>query len=150
MRLGTALMMAEAYGFMLRLRGLPMRSMRKPARTLCRNRCQPAIRCAQPILLAPQRVDQPTAHCPRIVPGTLSAGDKKDMVLTNRLWSHLDRVAIYGWHRSDVRHPDAQYRPWLALRDYSHGARLISTQVFVNGQSASISMCCRIRAWPAA
>ncbi len=30
--------------------------------------------------------------------GALIASDKKDLVLTNRLRSHLDRVAIYGWH----------------------------------------------------
>ena len=35
------------------------------------------------------------------VPGGLTAGDKKDLVLTNRLWGNLDRVAIYGWHLSD-------------------------------------------------
>ena len=33
--------------------------------------------------------------------GSLTAGDKKDLVLTNRLWNHLDRVAIYGWHMLD-------------------------------------------------
>lgn len=29
----------------------------------------------------------------------LTAGHKKDLVLTNRLWQVLGRVAIYGWHR---------------------------------------------------
>jgi hypothetical protein len=74
-----------------------------------------------------------------VTPGTLIAGDKKDLVLTNRLWNHLDRVAIYGWHRSDGTPIQAlsTVHGWH-YADYSHGARLISTQVFINGRSASI------------
>jgi hypothetical protein len=123
MRLGTALMMAEAYGFML-----PTPRIADAVYAQARAHFVP-----QPLPASDQMrsTDYYSRHnelisqqrtALGIVPGTLSAGDKKDMVLTNRLWSHLDRVAIYGWHRSD----------------YSHGARLISTQVFVNGQSASI------------
>ncbi len=69
----------------------------------------------------------------------LSAGDKKDLVLTNRLWSHLDRVAIYGWHRGDGDpiQPLSMVHGWH-YADYSHGARLISTQVFVDGVPRSI------------
>jgi hypothetical protein len=71
--------------------------------------------------------------------GALSAGDKKDLVITNRLWGHLDRVAIYGWHRSDGEpiQPLSTVHGWH-YADYSHGARLISTQVFVDGVPRSI------------
>jgi hypothetical protein len=69
----------------------------------------------------------------------LVAGDKKDLVLTNRLRSHLDRVAIYGWHRSDGKPIQSlsTVHGWR-YADYSHGARLISTHVFVNGRHRSI------------
>ncbi len=71
--------------------------------------------------------------------GELIAGDKKDLVLTNRLRSHLDRVAIYGWY-SDNGRPIQSLSTVHGWRyaDYSHGARLISTRVFVNGISRSI------------
>jgi hypothetical protein len=71
--------------------------------------------------------------------GDLTAGDKKDLVLTNRLWSHLDRVAIYGWHMLDGKPIQSlsTVHGWR-YADYSHGARLISTRVFVDGKPRSI------------
>jgi hypothetical protein len=71
--------------------------------------------------------------------GTLIAGDKKDLVLTNRLRSHLDRVAIYGWHWTAGK-PIQSLSTAHGWRyaDYSHGARLISTRVFVDGRPRSI------------
>jgi hypothetical protein len=71
--------------------------------------------------------------------GTLTAGDKKDLVLTNRLWRSLGRVAIYGWHQ-----PDGQViQPLSTLHgaryaDYSHGVRLVSAVAFVKGEARSI------------
>jgi hypothetical protein len=64
----------------------------------------------------------------------LTAGDKKDLVLSDRLLSIPGRVAIYGWHWA-AHHPiqplstvhGAQYA------DYSHGVRLISPIIYVNG-----------------
>jgi hypothetical protein len=69
----------------------------------------------------------------------LVAGDKKDLVLSNRLRSHPDRVAIYGWHRSDGKPIQSlsTVHGWR-YADYSHGARLISTHVFVDGWPRSI------------
>ena len=71
--------------------------------------------------------------------GDLTAGDKKDLVLTNRLWSHLDRVAIYGWHMLDGKPIQSlsTIHGWR-YADYSHGVRLISTQVFIDGKPRSI------------
>jgi hypothetical protein len=74
-----------------------------------------------------------------ILPGVLTSGHKKDLVITNRLWQMPERVAIYGWHR-------ASYQPIQPLStvhgaryaDYSHGVRLVSTEVYVNGQPRSI------------
>jgi len=68
-------------------------------------------------------------------PGDLIAGDKKDLVLTNRLWNFPDRVAIYGWHRPDGHpiQPLSTVHGWR-YADYSHGVRLISDTAYVNGK----------------
>jgi hypothetical protein len=66
--------------------------------------------------------------------GLLVAGIKKDVVLTNRLAEKPRRVAIYGWHHPDgkpiqplyVGHGDSHV-------DYSHGIRLVSQQMIVDG-----------------
>jgi hypothetical protein len=67
--------------------------------------------------------------------GDLTAGDKKDLVLTNRLWSFPDRVAIYGWHRADGSpiQPLSTVHGWR-YADYSHGVRLVSETAYVNGK----------------
>jgi hypothetical protein len=70
---------------------------------------------------------------------TLMAGHKKDLVMSTRLWSQPDRVAIYGWHRG----LDAPIQPLSTVHgaryaDYSHGVRLVSTVVFVNDAPRSI------------
>jgi hypothetical protein len=71
--------------------------------------------------------------------GALTAGDKKDLVLTNRLWTHPARVAIYGWHR----HDGSPIQPLSTVHgaryaDYSHGVRLVSDTVYVDGKSKSL------------
>jgi hypothetical protein len=73
------------------------------------------------------------------LPGALSAGHKKDLVLTNRLWANLDRVAIYGWQLSNgvPIQPLSTVHGWR-YADYSHGARLISARAFVDGLPRSI------------
>jgi hypothetical protein len=67
--------------------------------------------------------------------GELISGDKKDVVMTNRLTTHLGRIAIYGWHRG-VGEP---IQPLSTVHganyaDYSHGIRLISEWALVNGK----------------
>jgi hypothetical protein len=71
--------------------------------------------------------------------GALTAGDKKDLVLTNRLWNNLDRVAIYGWHRQDGN-PIQPLSTVHGARyaDYSHGVRLISDTAYVDGKAESL------------
>ncbi|GAA0289490.1 hypothetical protein [Rhodovulum strictum] len=72
--------------------------------------------------------------------GVLTAGQKKDLVLTNRLREMPGRVAIYGWHR-----PDGQPIQPLSMvhgaryADYSHGVRLVSQTAFVNGRPAVLA-----------
>lgn len=72
-------------------------------------------------------------------PEALTAGGKKDLVLSARLWRQPGRVAIYGWHRG----VDAPIQPLSTVHgaqyaDYSHGVRLVSDVVFVNEQPRSI------------
>jgi hypothetical protein len=140
LRLSTALSIASAYGF-----------------TLPTTRIVDAIYAQAPIHLVPQPLpassemrstDYSLRHNELVgmqrsllgMPlGTLVAGDKKDLVLTNRLRTHLDRVAIYGWHTGNGKPIQSlsTVHGWR-YADYSHGARLISAQVFVNGAPRSI------------
>lgn len=72
--------------------------------------------------------------------GLLVAGIKKDVVLTNRLKEKPHKVAIYGWHYSDGRPIQTLYVghvDWYV--DYSHGVRLMSQRVIVDGQSMKVS-----------
>lgn len=75
----------------------------------------------------------------RIAPGTLVAGDKKDVVVTRLLSANPGRIAIYGWHRSE----SAPIQPLSTVHgacyaDYSHGIRLVSETAVVNGERRSI------------
>ncbi len=72
--------------------------------------------------------------------GELTAGHKKDLVLTPRLWTTPGRVAIYGWHRDS----HAPIQPLSTVHgasyaDYSHGIRLVSDVVYVNGVKRTLT-----------
>ena len=69
----------------------------------------------------------------------LVSGHKKDVVLTNRLAKAVGRIAIYGWHRlSGVPiQPLTTVHP-ASYADYSHGIRLVSEIVLINGKPKSI------------
>jgi peptidoglycan hydrolase-like protein with peptidoglycan-binding domain len=72
--------------------------------------------------------------------GALTAGDKKDIVATNRLDAHPDRVAIYGWHQPGGRPIQGLSTVHEAsYADYSHGARLIAGEVMVDGRPRRIA-----------
>lgn len=72
-------------------------------------------------------------------PGALIAGDKKDLILTNQLWTNLGRVAIYGWHRLNGRpiQPLSTVHG-IGYADYSHGVRLVSDTAYIKGQPVSL------------
>jgi hypothetical protein len=83
-----------------------------------------------------QRIDEQRSGLPL---GELISGHKKDLVLSNRLRQLPGRVAIYGWHRA----PGDPIQPLSTVHgaqyvDYSHGLRLVSTTVVVDGQPHSI------------
>lgn len=71
--------------------------------------------------------------------GELISGHKKDVVLTNRLAGRPGKVAIYGWHRpSGVPIQPLSTVHGANYADYSHGVRLISATVLLDGQPCSI------------
>lgn len=72
--------------------------------------------------------------------GPLVAGIKKDIVITNKLSERPSRVAIYGWHRLDGRiiQPVSTVHGSTYV-DYSHGVRLVSRQVLLDGQRIDIA-----------
>lgn len=78
------------------------------------------------------------AERPDLPLGALVAGNKKDVVLTERLLALPDREAIYGWHQLDGR----PIQPLSLVHgagyaDYSHGIRLVAGTVLVDGQEWS-------------
>jgi hypothetical protein len=80
-----------------------------------------------------QTVERQCAESGRAL-AALTAGQKKDLVLSNRLRAAAGRVAIYGWHRKS----GAPIQPLSTVHgegyaDYSHGVRLVSATAFVNG-----------------
>ncbi len=72
--------------------------------------------------------------------GVLVAGDKKDLVITNRLRLKPGRVAIYGWHQGTGR-PIQPLSTVHGARyaDYSHGVRLVSAIAYVDGRPTPIA-----------
>jgi hypothetical protein len=72
--------------------------------------------------------------------GLLVAGDKKDVVITNRLDERPNRVAIYGWQRLD----GIPIQPLTIVHsetyvDYSHGIRLVRSLMTVDGKPTTVS-----------
>jgi len=75
-----------------------------------------------------------------VTPGALVSGDKKDVVVSNRLERNPGKIAIYGWHRLD----GAAIQPLSTVHgacyaDYSHGIRLVSQTMLVDGETKSVS-----------
>jgi hypothetical protein len=140
MGLDTALAVADAFGFIL------------PTRKMVDAVYQQAVVRLSPQPLPPGEQMRSTGYYVRhnelvqaqrstasATPAVLTAGHKKDLVITKQLWSTPGRVAIYGWHRSEK----APIQPLSIVHgaryaDYSHGVRLVSTTAFVDGKPRSI------------
>ncbi len=70
---------------------------------------------------------------------SLVAGHKKDVVITKGLVDHPGRVAIYGWHQPDGKPIQPLYLGHDASwADYSHGIRLVSQYMLVNGKPTNL------------
>ncbi|MCX6137695.1 MAG: hypothetical protein NTV54_09405 [Ignavibacteriales bacterium] len=81
-----------------------------------------------------QRDSQLTLH----PAGALTAGHKKDVVISNRC--PVGKVAIYGWHRGDGTPIQALYtghtERWV---DYSHGLRFIRSEMMLDGGRTTVA-----------
>jgi len=72
--------------------------------------------------------------------GALTAGHKKDVVISARLASVTNKVAIYGWQRTNgvaIQPLYLGHVVWWV--DYSQCIRLVSRTMLVNGQKRSIT-----------
>jgi hypothetical protein len=140
MNLHTAATVAERFGFIL-----PTRKMVDAIYLQSRYHLSP-----QPLPAGPQmrsteyysthnQMIENQVHVVGAPLGALVSGDKKDVVMSNRLAMNLGRIAIYGWHRG----PGQPIQPLSTVHgasyaDYSHGIRLISEWALVNGRFQSI------------
>ena len=141
MNLVTAAAIAERFGFVL-----PTTAMVDAIYTHSRYRFKPQTMLPGPRMRSTayyvthnRRIDSQRRHS-GIELGALVAGHKKDIVITNRLNRHPNRIAIYGWHRREGK-PIQPLSCVHGLRyaDYSHGVRLISQSVLINGRPWSVS-----------
>ena len=74
-----------------------------------------------------------------VMPGQLVSGHKKDVVLTNLLDSSHGRIAIFGWHRlNGVPIQPLSTVHGACYADYSHGIRLVSETVLIDGERRSV------------
>jgi hypothetical protein len=72
-------------------------------------------------------------------PGTLVAGHKKDVVIANSVFAMQGKLAIYGWHKRDGKPIQPLYTGHTASWvDYSHGIRLVSRRMMVDGVATTI------------
>ncbi len=140
MNLHTAIAIAERFGFIL-----PTRKMVDAIYMQSLYHLTP-----QPLPAGPQmrsteyysthnQIIEDQVHAAGAPLGALVSGDKKDVVISNRLTLDLGRIAIYGWHRG----PGQPIQPLSTVHganyaDYSHGIRLISEWALVNGKLQSI------------
>lgn len=71
--------------------------------------------------------------------GTLVGGDKKDVVISNQIYTTANRVIIYGWHTS-IGNPIQPLSNVHAdtYMDYSHGMRFIQNDVIYNGTPTTV------------
>jgi len=136
MNLHTAVAIAERFGFVL-----PTKKMVDAIYLQARHRLIPQplpagdqMRSTEYYWTHNELIDD-QARAVGARPGELVSGDKKDVVLTNRLTTHVGHIAIYGWHRGAGQ----PIQPLSTVHgsnyaDYSHGIRLISRWALVDGQ----------------
>ncbi|HET9751340.1 MAG TPA: hypothetical protein VFP52_00195, partial [Myxococcales bacterium] len=71
--------------------------------------------------------------------GELTAGHKKDVVVTSQLASKPGKVAIYGWHQANgtpIQPLSTVHGDFYA--DYSHGIRLVAGTIVVDGEEQKL------------
>jgi len=140
MSLPTALDVALNYGFILPTRKIVDAIFRQSAFHLA----------PKPLPAGPRMAstDYYAAHSEKIqrqrlalgcIPGELTSGHKKDVVIANLLLQKVGKIAIYGWHYAS----GSPIQPLSTIHganyaDYSHGIRLISETALVDGEPRSV------------
>ena len=139
MTLQTALTVAAKFGFVLPTRTVVDAIFAQSAVHLTPQPMPagPQMRSTEYYLRHNQTIAQQRASL-GIVLGSLIAGHKKDLVVTGRLLRDASRLAIYGWHRpTGVPIQPLSTVHGSAYVDYSHGVRLVSETVLVEGSPRS-------------
>ncbi|MEO6521068.1 MAG: hypothetical protein ABIN91_05290 [Mucilaginibacter sp.] len=75
------------------------------------------------------------------IPGMLTAGNKKDVIISNRIYNDTSayHIVIYGWHKKNGKAIQPLYARHIgSWADYSHGIRLSQRKICVNGKKTSI------------
>jgi len=140
MGLDTALAVADAFGFILPTRTMVDAIYRQAAVRLSPQPLPPGDQMRSTgYYVRHNEMVQAQRSTAAATPEALTAGHKKDLVISRQLWSTPGRVAIYGWHRGER----APIQPLSIVHgaryaDYSHGVRLVSTTAYVDGKPKSI------------
>jgi hypothetical protein len=76
-------------------------------------------------------------------PGALVAGHKKDIIISNAIYSHLKPgvprpVVIYGWHRDGIPIQPLYNGHVDTYADYSHGVRLVQRTASLDGVAVDL------------
>jgi hypothetical protein len=140
MNLHTAIKIADRFGFIL-----PTKKMVDAIYLQSRYHLVPQPLVAGPFMSSTQyysthnRMIEEQSKALGVRLGTLVSGDKKDVVITNLLAKNEGKIAIYGWHRG----PGDPIQPLSTVHganyvDYSHGVRLVSNTVLINGELRSV------------
>jgi hypothetical protein len=140
MGLRTALAVTEHYGFMLPTRKIvdaiyDQADVRLPPQPMPANE---QMRSTGYYKTHNSRITEQSFEAGATL-GALLAGQKKDLVISNKLEQTPGRVAIYGWHTGSG-HPIQSLSLFHGARyaDYSHGVRLIADVAYVDGAPRSI------------
>lgn len=72
--------------------------------------------------------------------GDLVAGQAKDIVISNQMAGHPDRLGIHGWHDENGKaiQGGALSKHDVSYVDYSHGVRLIDKEATLNGKKVDL------------
>jgi hypothetical protein len=72
--------------------------------------------------------------------GSLVAGHKKDVVISNQILDNQNRVIIYGWHQTNGQVIQPLYSGHVNwYTDYSHGIRFALNKCTLNGEVKKLS-----------
>jgi len=131
----TAQAFCDAFGFVLPTRKM-VNDIWAAARVHVEPRPLTQDRDAPPTFLQHHRIiEEQLTGTER---GTLIAGIKKDVVVTNKLLERPNRVAIFGWHYlsgEPIQPVYASHVDWYV--DYSHGIRPVRRWMLVDGARRS-------------